>query len=59
MLSAASNFHSGRALRLDRRSNRADRLVDPRDGGDDAANGFDRLSGLLPNSQDLGRRSFR
>jgi hypothetical protein len=57
-LGAASDFRSGRALLLDRRSNRADRLVDPRDGRDDAANGFGRLAGPLLDSQDLGRRSF-
>jgi hypothetical protein len=44
---AAWDFRSGRALLLDRRSDRADRLADPRDGSDDAANGFDRLCGPL------------
>jgi len=57
-LGAASDFRSGRALLLDRRSNRADRLVDPRDGSDDATIGFGRLAGPLLDSQDVGRRSF-
>jgi hypothetical protein len=56
-LGAASDFRSGRALLLDRRSNRADRLVDPRDGSDDAE-WLGRLAGPLPDSQDLWRRSF-